>query len=59
MTSFTTAPALLPIIIGGNIPGHEIEHPMAVIIIVGLATSLVLNLLCMPVLYWKFGKSGR
>jgi len=59
MTSLTTALALLPIIIGGNIPGHEIEHPMAVIILGGLATSLVLNLLCMPVLYWKYGKSGR
>lgn len=39
---------------GGNRPGHEIEHPMAVVILDGLASSTVLNLLVMPVLYWRF-----
>ena len=51
MTALTTALALMPIVIGGNRPGQEIEHPMAVIIVGGLVTSTILNLLLMPVLY--------
>jgi CzcA family heavy metal efflux pump len=50
MTASATALALLPIVIGGNIPGHEIEYPMAVIILGGLFTSTLLNLFVMPVL---------
>ena len=56
MTALTTALALIPIVIGGNRPGYEIEHPMAVVILGGLLTSAVLNLLFMPTLYWKFAK---
>lgn len=55
MTATATALALFPIIIGGNIPGHEIEHPMAVIIVGGLATSTLLNLFVMPVLNFYYG----
>lgn len=55
MTALTTALALLPIIIGGNRPGQEIEYPMALVIVGGLVTSVLLNLLVMPVLYWKYG----
>ena len=43
--------------IGGNRPGQEIEHPMAVVIIGGLFTSTLLSLLFMPALYWKFAKT--
>lgn len=57
MTATTTALALLPIALGGSKPGHEIEYPMAVIIIGGLVTSTLLNLVVMPVLYEHFGKS--
>jgi len=56
MTALTTALALLPIAIGGNKPGQEIEHPMAIVIMGGLVTSTLLNLLFMPALYWKFAK---
>jgi Cu/Ag efflux pump CusA len=56
MTALTTALALLPIVIGGNRPGQEIEHPMALVILGGLVSSTLLNLLVMPVLYWKYGK---
>jgi Cu/Ag efflux pump CusA len=60
MTTLTTAFALLPLIIPGNIPGHEIEHPMAVAILGGLVTSTLLSLLVIPVLYFKFGaRSGQ
>jgi len=57
MTALTTALALLPIVIGGNRPGQEIEHPMAIVIMGGLVTSTLLNLLFMPALYWKFAKA--
>ena len=56
MTAMTTALALMAIVVGGNRPGQEIEHPMALVILGGLVTSTLLNLLVMPVLYWKFGK---
>lgn len=56
MTAMTTALALLPIAIGGSKPDYEIEHPMAVVIIGGLAASTVLNLFVMPALYRLPGK---
>ena len=56
MTAMATGLALLPIIIGGNKPGHEIEHPLAVAILDGLVTSTILNLFLMPALYLRFGK---
>lgn len=57
MTALTTALALVPIAIGGQKPGQEIEHPMAIVIMGGLVTSTLLNLLIMPALYWKFAKT--
>jgi len=39
----------------GNVPGHEIEYPMAVVILGGLVTSTLLNLFVMPALYAAFG----
>jgi len=59
MTALTTGLALIPLVIAGNIPGQEIEHPMAVVILGGLVTSTLLNLLVVPTLYLKFGKSKR
>lgn len=51
MTALVTALALLPIVVGGNRPGQEIEHPLAVVILGGLVTSTLLNLFLMPALY--------
>jgi Cu/Ag efflux pump CusA len=51
MTASTTGLALLPLVLSGNLPGHEIEHPMAVVIIGGLLSSTVLTLFVMPALY--------
>lgn len=48
MTALTTALALMPIVVGGNRPGHEIEHPLAIVIVGGLLTSTVLNLFLIP-----------
>lgn len=59
MTASATALALLPIIIGGNRPGHEIEHPMAVVILGGLFTSTLLNLFVMPALSLRYAKNQR
>ena len=56
MTALTTGLALLPLVISGNLPGHEIEHPMAIVIVGGLITSTLLNLFVMPTLYLRFGK---
>jgi Cu/Ag efflux pump CusA len=58
MTALATALALLPLVIFGSRPGAEIEHPMAVVILGGLATSTALNLLVLPVLYRRFGEPG-
>ncbi len=57
MTAATAALALLPLVWRGNIPGHEIEHPMAIVILGGLVTSTLLNVFLLPVLYGRFGKT--
>ena len=59
MTALTTALALAPLVIAGNIPGHEIEHPMAVVIAGGLITSTLLNLFIIPSLYLRFAKGWK
>ncbi|HXT60743.1 MAG TPA: efflux RND transporter permease subunit [Pirellulales bacterium] len=56
MTALTTGLALVPLVIGGNLPGHEIEYPMAVVILGGLATSTLLNLFLLPPIYLTFGR---
>ena len=57
MTTLATALALVPLVIWGDQPGHEIEHPLAVVVLGGLVTSTLLNLLVVPALYLRFGKA--
>ena len=57
MTALSTGLALLPLAVSGNLPGHEIEYPMALVILGGLITSTVLNLFFLPALYLKFGRT--
>jgi len=57
MTSLTTGLALVPLLLAGTIPGQEIEHPMAIVIVGGLVTATMLNLFVVPSLYLRFGKS--
>ena len=59
MTALTAALALLPIVIAGNRPGHEIEYPMALVIIGGLLSSTLMNLFLMPSFYCVVGKVNR
>ena len=59
MTASTTGLALIPLVIAGAIPGNEIEHPMAVVILGGLITSTLLNLFVVPSLYMRFGGNQK
>ena len=51
MTALTTALALIPLALGGDLPGNEIQSPMAKVILGGLATSTLLNGFIVPVMY--------
>ena len=53
MTALVTGLALVPLVVGGARAGQEIEHPMAVVIVGGLVSSTLLNLLVLPLLYLK------
>jgi Cu/Ag efflux pump CusA len=53
MTALAMGLALVPLVVAGNVPGHEIEHPMAVVILGGLVTSTILNLFVVPSLYLR------
>ncbi|MCF6198615.1 MAG: efflux RND transporter permease subunit [Hyphomicrobiaceae bacterium] len=55
MTSLSTGLAMVPLIIGGVISGHELQHPMAVVIVGGLVTSTLLSLFVIPMLYLWYG----
>jgi Cu/Ag efflux pump CusA len=55
MTALAAGLGLLPLAISGNQPGYEVEYPMAVVILGGLFTSTLLNLVVMPVLYERCG----
>jgi Cu/Ag efflux pump CusA len=56
MTALATGLALVPLVIDGDIPGAEIEYPMAIVILGGLITSTLLNLFVVPSLYLRFGR---
>jgi Cu/Ag efflux pump CusA len=56
MTTLATALALVPLVVMGDVPGHEIEYPMAIVILGGLTTSTLLNLFVVPSLYLRFGR---
>jgi CzcA family heavy metal efflux pump len=58
MTTLATGLALVPLIVSGDVPGHEIEHPLAVVVVGGLVTSTLLNLFVVPSLYLRFGRAN-
>ncbi|MBI5943171.1 MAG: efflux RND transporter permease subunit [Chloroflexi bacterium] len=55
ITALTVTLILLPFVVFGNIPGHEILYPMAVVMLGGLTSTLFLNLFFLPVMYLHFG----
>ncbi len=50
MTALTAALALAPLVWSGNLPGQEIEYPMALVILCGLGAATVVNLFLLPIL---------
>lgn len=59
MTAITSALALLPLALGGDLPGNEIQSPMAKVILCGLFSSTLLNGFVVPVIYLINSKSKR
>ena len=47
---------LIPLALGGDKPGSEIQTPMAIVILFGITSSMVLNMIVVPVLYLRFGR---
>lgn len=58
MTALVTGLGLLPLAIGSDTPGREIDGPMAIVILGGLMTSTALNLLVLPTLALRYGQFG-
>lgn len=54
--ALATAGGLIPLVLAAGEPGSEIQAPMAVVILCGLATSTALNMLVVPALYLRFGR---
>ncbi len=59
MTALATGLALVPLALSAGQPGSEIQAPMAVVILWGLLSSTVLNMIVVPALYLRFGSIGR
>ena len=59
MTALVTCLGLLPLAVGSGDPGREIEGPMATVILGGLVTSTLLNLLVLPTLALRYGRFER
>ena len=59
MTAVTSALALLPLALGGDLPGNEIQSPMAKVILGGLLSSTLLNGFVIPVMYLVTNKNRK
>ena len=60
MTALTTALALIPLVVAGDQPGNEIQSPMAVVILGGLLSSILLNMFVVPAIYMIYeGRKKR
>ena len=57
MSAFAAGLALLPLALRGDAPGNEILTPMAIVILFGLHSSTLLNMLVVPALFLRFGES--
>jgi CzcA family heavy metal efflux pump len=58
MTALSSALALVPLALGGDLPGNEIQSPMAKVILGGLITSTLLNGFIIPIVYVIINKKG-
>ena len=59
MTALTSALALIPLAVNADAPGNEIQAPLAIVILGGLASSTVLNAYVVPVLYQLLNKKKK
>jgi len=59
MTALTSALALIPLAIGGDLPGNEIQSPMAQVILGGLLSSTLLNGFVVPIVYYLLNKRNQ
>jgi CzcA family heavy metal efflux pump len=59
MTAMAAGLALIPLAVSGGKTGSEIQTPMAIVILCGLTTSTLLNMIVVPTLYLRYGKPGR
>ena len=58
MTALTAALALIPLAMQGDLPGNEIQSPMAQVILGGLLTSTLLNIFIVPIVYSMLNSRG-
>lgn len=58
MTALVTGVGLIPLALGVGQPGKEIQQPMAMVILGGIVTSTVLNMIVLPALYLKYGAAA-
>ncbi len=59
MTALAAGLALIPLALGGGKPGNEIQTPMAIVVLFGLFSSMILNMIVVPALYLRFGRPIR
>jgi len=59
MTALTTGLGLVPLVIGGHLPGKEILFPVATVILGGLVTATVAEFLIRPGLFWLCGPASN
>lgn len=52
MTALSSALALIPLAVGGHLPGNEIQSPLAIVILGGLLSSTILNIFVVPIIYY-------
>ena len=56
MTAMAAGLALIPLALGGGKSGSEIQTPMAIVILFGLMTSTLLNMIVVPTMYLRYGR---
>ncbi|RPI21451.1 MAG: efflux RND transporter permease subunit [Acidobacteria bacterium] len=57
MTALAAGLALIPVALGAGKPGSEIQAPMAIVILSGLLSSTLLNMVVIPAIYFRFGRA--
>jgi hypothetical protein len=56
MTALAAGLALIPLAFGGGKPGSEIQTPMAIVILCGLMSSTLLNMVVVPTMYLRYAR---